>query len=78
MSLLPQELPYQKQAFQTQQNELQYAGQLPDSPYASGWNSVLDKHLQRAIKNEITVEAAGKAITEEMNKLLKQGKDQIG
>lgn len=78
MSLLPQELPYQKQAFETQQNELQYAGQLPDSPYASGWNSALDKHLQRAIKNEITVEAAGKAITEEMNKALKQGKDQIG
>jgi multiple sugar transport system substrate-binding protein len=78
MSLLPQELPYQKQAFKTQQNELQYVGPLADSPYASGWNSVLDKHLQRAIKNEITVAAAGKAITEEMNKLLKQGKDQIG
>jgi multiple sugar transport system substrate-binding protein len=39
---------------------------------------VLDKHLQRAIKNEITIEAAGKAITDEINELLGQGKDQIG
>jgi multiple sugar transport system substrate-binding protein len=38
---------------------------------------VLSKHLLRAIKKEITVEAAGKAITDEINKLLKQGKDQI-
>ncbi|MDI1460840.1 sugar ABC transporter substrate-binding protein [Catellatospora sp. KI3] len=81
LSLMPQELPYQQQAYQTQQNELRYAGQLPDSPYigaAGAWHPVLDKHLQRAVKNEITVEAAGKAITDEINKLLKQGKDQIG
>ena len=60
---------------------LQYAGQLPDSPYigaAGAWNPVLDKHLQRAIKGKITVEAAGKAITDDVNKLLKQGKEQIG
>ncbi|GAA2895335.1 extracellular solute-binding protein [Nonomuraea rubra] len=81
LTMLPQELPYQKQAYQTQQAELQYAGQLPDSPYmvaSDGWNTVLDKQLQRAIKKEITVEQAGKAITDEVNKLLKQGKDQIG
>ncbi|QFY07869.1 extracellular solute-binding protein [Nonomuraea phyllanthi] len=81
MSLMPQQLPYQKQAYETQQAELQYAGQLPDSPYigaAGAWNPVLDKHLQRAVKKEITVEAAGKAITDEVNKLLRQGKEQIG
>jgi multiple sugar transport system substrate-binding protein len=81
LSLMPQELPYQKQVFETQQAELQYAGQLPDSPYIGGataWDPVLDKHLQRAIKDEVTVEAAGKAITDEINELLRQGKDQIG
>lgn len=81
LSLMPQELPYQKQVHQTQQAELQYAGQLPDSPYIGGataWDPVLDKHLQRAIKNEITTEAAGQAITDEINTLLGQGKDQIG
>jgi multiple sugar transport system substrate-binding protein len=80
LALMPQDLPYQKQAFQTAQAELKYAGQLPDSPYiggAGGWDPVLSKHLQRAIKNEITVEGAGKAITDDVNKLLKQGKDQI-
>lgn len=80
LTLMPQELPYQKQAYQTAQAELTYAGQLPDSPYiggAGGWDPVLSKHLQRTIKNETTVEAAGRAITEEINKLLKQGKDQI-
>jgi multiple sugar transport system substrate-binding protein len=79
LSLLPQELPYQKQAYQTTQAELEYAGQLPDSPYMTGggWGPVLDKHVTRAIKKEITVDAACKAITDEINKLLKQGKDQI-
>jgi multiple sugar transport system substrate-binding protein len=77
--MLPQELPYQKQAYQTTQAELQHAGQLPDSPYITGggWGPVLDKHITRAVKKEITVEAACRAITDEINKLLKQGKDQI-
>ncbi|WMD06941.1 sugar ABC transporter substrate-binding protein [Streptomyces sp. FXY-T5] len=81
LEMMPQELPYQKQVYQTQQAELEYAEQLPDSPYIGGataWDPVLNKHLLRAIKNEVTVEAAGKAITDEINKLLQQGKDQIG
>jgi multiple sugar transport system substrate-binding protein len=80
MSNLPQDLPYQKQAFATTQSELNYIGLLPDSPYitADGWNPVLDKHIAAAIKGELTVEAACKAITDDVNKLLKQGKDQIG
>lgn len=81
LELMPEELPYQKQAYQTQQAELKHAGQLPDSPYIGGataWDPVLGKHLQRAIKNEVTVETAAKAITDEINKSLKQGKEQIG
>ena len=60
---LPQELPYQKQAYDVT---------------VDGWNLVLDKYLQRAIKNEQTVDAACAAITGEINKLLKQGKERIG
>ncbi|GLI02591.1 ABC transporter substrate-binding protein [Phytohabitans aurantiacus] len=79
LSLLPQELPYQKQAYETAQAELQHAGPLPDSPYMTGsWIDVLNKHITRAIKKETTVEGACKDITNEVNKLLKQGKDQIG
>ncbi|WP_328993507.1 sugar ABC transporter substrate-binding protein [Kribbella sp. NBC_01245] len=77
---LPQELPYQKQAFQVAQNELKYAGPLPDSPYVTSdkCNSVIDKHIQRAIKNQATVEEACRAITDELNQQLSQGKEQIG
>ncbi|TDW79565.1 sugar ABC transporter substrate-binding protein [Kribbella sp. VKM Ac-2566] len=77
---LPQDLPYQKQAYKTAQNELQFSAPLPDSPYATvdTWNLTLDKHLQRAIKKQATVDAACKAITDDVNKVLKQGKEQIG
>ncbi|GAA3383468.1 ABC transporter substrate-binding protein [Cryptosporangium minutisporangium] len=76
---LPQTLPYQKQAYTVAQNELRYAGALPDSPYITldAWNAVIDKSLQRAIKNEQTVDAACAALTREANKLLKQGKEQV-
>jgi len=40
--------------------------------------TVLDKHIQAAIKGQLTVDAACAAITTDVNKLLKQGKDQIG
>lgn len=77
---LPQDLPYQKQAYKTAQNELQFTTPLPDSPYVTSdaWNLALDKHLQRAIKGQSTVDEACKAITTEINKVLKQGKEQIG
>ncbi|KAB2341602.1 ABC transporter substrate-binding protein [Actinomadura rudentiformis] len=77
---LPQDLPYQKQAHKVAQSELQYLAPLPDSPYvtADAWNATLDKHLQRVIKNKQTVDAACAAVTDEINKLLKQGKERIG
>ncbi len=77
---LPQALPYQKQAYATQQNELTYSGLLPDNPYttADSLMTVLDKYIQAAIKGQATVDAACGSITDEVDKLLKQGKDQIG
>ncbi len=59
---------------------MQYTTPMPASPYVTGdaWNLALDKHLQRAIKKQATVDEACKAITEEINKVLKQGKEQIG
>ncbi|WP_067820315.1 ABC transporter substrate-binding protein [Actinomadura kijaniata] len=77
---LPQDLPYQKQAYSVAQRELQYLAPLPDSPYITvdGWNVTLDKHLQRAIKNQQSVDAACASVTTEINRLLKQGKERIG
>jgi len=77
---LPQDLPYQKQAYEVAQNELQYAVPLPDSPYISLdlLNVTIDNYLQRAIKGELSVPDACAALTDELNKVLAQGKEQIG
>lgn len=77
---LPQELPFQKQAFHVAQNELQYAQPLPDSPYISVdlLTSTVDKYLQRAIKGELTVPEACAALTDELNEALAQGVEQLG
>ncbi|MEU8820597.1 sugar ABC transporter substrate-binding protein [Actinoplanes sp. NPDC048796] len=80
MTRLPQDKPWQKDAYAVAQNELQYAKPLPDSPYISmdALNATLDKHLQSAIKGNATVDQATAAATKEINKALAQGKDQVG
>ena len=77
---LPQQQPYQKQAYTVAQHELPYAAPLPESPYATtdAINAAIDKVLQGVIKKEQTVDAACAAVTADINKLLKQGKEQVG
>lgn len=77
---LPQDLPHQKQAYTVAQNELQYAKPLPDSPYISGdlMQSTIQTYLEKAIKGELSVDQACEALTDELNKALAQGKEQIG
>lgn len=77
---VPQKLPYQQEAFKTSQNELKYLGLLPDSPYVNigNWITELDKQLQGAISGKTSVRDACTKVTENINKLLAQGKDQIG
>ena len=80
MDKLPQEQPYQKEAYKVAQNELKYAVPLPDSPYITTdlLNTTIDKYLQLAIKNQLSVKDACAALTDELNKALKQGHDQLG
>jgi multiple sugar transport system substrate-binding protein len=80
MPMMPQTLPYQKEAYQVAKSELAHAEPLPDSPYVSTdlLNTTIDKYLQQAIKNQLTVDQAATAITDDINKALKQGKEQIG
>jgi multiple sugar transport system substrate-binding protein len=80
LPLLPQDLPYQQQAYETAQNELQYAGPLPDSPYLSfgDFASALEAQIQAAITGDVAVDEACAQLTEELNGLLQQGKEQIG
>lgn len=77
---LPQDQPYQKQAHQVAQQELEHAQPLPDSPYISIdlLNSTIDKYLQRAIKGELTVPEACGALTDELNEALAQGVERLG
>lgn len=77
---LPQDLPFQKQAYEVTQNELQYAKPLPDSPYISVdlMNTTIESYLVKAIKGEMSVEQACAALTDDLNKALAQGKEQIG
>ncbi|MFF1253768.1 ABC transporter substrate-binding protein [Pseudarthrobacter sp. NPDC058329] len=80
MEKLPQELPYQKNAYTVVQSELKHSSPLPDSPYIQTdlVNTTIDKYLQQAIKNELSVEKACAALTDELNNALAQGKEQIG
>ncbi|MFF5967909.1 ABC transporter substrate-binding protein [Streptomyces collinus] len=77
---LPKEQPYQKQAYTVAEKELEFAAPLSASPYATtdAVNVVIDKALQRVIRKEQSIDAACSAVTKEINKLLKQGKEQIG
>jgi multiple sugar transport system substrate-binding protein len=76
---MPQSLPYQKEAFQSMQNELQYIGILPDSPYitVTSYNTIFDKYIQQAARKQISATAACELITKDANNLLKQGKQQL-
>lgn len=77
---IPQTLPYQKQAYQTTKNELQYFQTLRFSPYIS------DSAASSAIANAITSVAQGQTTFDQMvtqlnstiNLLLQQGQQQVG
>jgi len=77
---LPQELPYQQQAYQVVQGQLEHTVPLPDSPYigAGLLQDTIDKYLQQAIKGEVSVQDAGAKLTDELNEALAQGVDQVG
>jgi multiple sugar transport system substrate-binding protein len=77
---LPEGQPFQQQAAEVAQNELQYSKPLPDSPYIAMdlLNTTIDKYLKAAIKGEMSVDEATAALTDEINESLAQGKEQIG
>ncbi|GAA0906855.1 ABC transporter substrate-binding protein [Virgisporangium aurantiacum] len=77
---LPQEQPYQKEAYLTAQAELAYNVPMPDSPYVTtaNWISTLNEYVDQAVRKTITVDVAAQKVTDDVNKLLKQGKDRIG
>lgn len=77
---MPQTMPYQQEAYASTQNELQYVGLLPDSPYTSigNYSTIIDKYIQQAVKKQISLTTACQQITADSNALLAQGKQQLG
>lgn len=79
LSKMPQDLPYQQQAYASTQNELKYSGILPDSPYINigNYDTILKKYLLQVVKKQITLDVACQQATSDANKLLAQGKAQL-
>jgi len=80
LDYVPSDFPYQEQSLATAKGEFEFNTLLPDSPYiqAQAWIDTIDAQLQAAIKGEKTVAEATQAVEDEINKLLAQGKDQLG
>lgn len=79
-SEMPQDKPYQAQALQEVQHELPYLEVLHFSPYAS-YNAVeaaITKNIEPVMRGQSTLAKACQQLTDEVNNLLKQGKEQVG
>ncbi len=77
---LPSEAAYQQQAIEAATIESEFVKPLPDSPYVTlaQWDQIVDVEVTSAIKGEQSAAEAGQAITDQINVLLAQGKDQLG
>jgi len=78
-SKMPQEQPYQKQAYAVQQAELAQFSVLSFTPYlrVGALDAVLNQQLPGAIKGGTAVGALANALNAEMNKQLKAGKELV-
>ena len=75
-SLLPQDKPYQKQAYEVQMNELKYFSVQSFTPYvrSDALDGVVNAALPAAIKNGTPAAKLADTLTTNMNKQLAQGK----
>lgn len=80
LDYVPSDFPYQTQSLETAKGEFEFNTLLPDSPYiqAQAWIDTIDAQLQAVIKGEKTTAEATQTVEDEINKLLAQGKDQLG
>jgi multiple sugar transport system substrate-binding protein len=80
VSEVPRSKPYQAQAFQTQQQEAPYFGLLHMSPYITvdALFASVSKYLQQAMNGQLTVAAAARQMTDDVNAQLQRGKQQVG
>ncbi len=76
---VPQTLPYQQEAYQSLQSEIQHVGTFPDSPYITTgtYNTILQKYIQQAAQKQITLTSACQQITQDANTAIQQGIQQL-
>ncbi|GKQ39125.1 extracellular solute-binding protein [Streptomyces sp. A012304] len=79
-SKMPQEKPYQKQAFKVQEQELAHFSALTFTPYAqiSSLDGVISKVLPGAVKSGHSAGKVADQLNKQMNDVLAQGKDVLG
>ncbi|MFI2037121.1 extracellular solute-binding protein [Streptomyces bottropensis] len=77
---MPQDKPYQKQAFKVQEQELAHFSALTFTPYAqmSALDGVISKVLPGAVKAGTSAGKVADELNKQMNDLIDQGKDVLG
>jgi multiple sugar transport system substrate-binding protein len=77
---MPQTQPYQKQAYQVQEQELPYFSVLTVTPYVqmTALDAVINKVLPGAVKGGTSAGKVADALNAQMNPLLSQGKELVG
>jgi multiple sugar transport system substrate-binding protein len=77
---MPHTTPYQRDFLRVQHNELKYLGILHYSPYVGheAMETAIDKYMRPVMKGQMTLEQGAKQLQDAVNKLLRQGKQQVG
>ncbi|MET9462864.1 extracellular solute-binding protein [Streptomyces canus] len=77
---MPQDKPYQKQAFKVQEQELAHFSVLSFTPYAQrdALDGVISKVVPGAVKSGSSAGKVADELNKQMNDLLAQGKDVLG
>lgn len=76
---MPQGLPFQKEAFNSLQNEMQYQKTLSCSPYISddGFDAALAKVIEPTMRGQLSLDQCVQQLNQSFNKLMQQSKQLI-
>ncbi|GAB3008488.1 hypothetical protein GCM10023080_087960 [Streptomyces pseudoechinosporeus] len=79
-SMMPQATPYQKQAYEVQQQELSYLQVMSMTPYvqSTALDAVINKVLPGAVKSGTSAGKVADALNKQMNAAIAQGKELVG
>ncbi|MFF7789936.1 extracellular solute-binding protein [Streptomyces sp. NPDC007991] len=78
--MMPQDKPYQKQAYTVQQKELPYLQVMSVTPYTqvTALDAVINKVLPGAVRSDRSAGKVADALNSQMNNLIAKGKELVG